>query len=192
MLLIDIMLVNILLISNPPFAHNPRRTSWDSWLVPYRVCFVCLGNICRSPMADVVMRAFVRDAGLEDRLEVSSAGTGDWHIGGPADQRAVAALARRGYDGTAHQARQFTGSWFAVHDLVLALDGANLATLHEIAAPEQRAKVRLLREFDSQAGSDLDVPDPYYGGSGSFDEVLDMVERSCHGLLDYLHRELRE
>ena len=158
--------------------------------MPYRVCFVCLGNICRSPMADVVMQAFVRDAGLDDRIEVSSAGTGDWHLGGPADERAVAALARRGYDGTAHKARQFTDSWFAVHDLVLALDGANLATLHDIAVPEQRAKVRLLREFDPQAGSDLEVPDPYYGGSRSFDEVLDMVERSCHGLLDHLRDEL--
>jgi len=158
--------------------------------VPYRVCFVCLGNICRSPMADVVMQAFVRDAGLDDRIEVSSAGTGDWHLGGPADERAVAALARRGYDGTAHKARQFTDSWFAVHDLVLALDGANLATLHDIAVPEQRAKVRLLREFDPQAGSDLEVPDPYYGGSRRFDEVLDMVERSCHGLLDHLRDEL--
>jgi protein-tyrosine phosphatase len=155
------------------------------------VCFVCLGNICRSPMADVVMRASVRDAGLEDRIEVSSAGTGDWHIGAPADERAVAALARRGFDGTPHRARQFTAGWFAVHDLVLALDGANLVAIRELAPPDQRVKVRLLREFDPQAGHELDVPDPYYGGSGHFEEVLDMVERSCHGLLDHLRQELQ-
>jgi protein-tyrosine phosphatase len=137
-----------------------------------------------------VMRASVRDAGLEGRIDVSSAGTGDWHIGAPADERAVAALARRGYDGTAHLARQFTAGWFAVHDLVLALDGANLVALRKLAPADQRVKVRLLREFDPQAGQELDVPDPYYGGSGRFDEVLDMVERSCHGLLDHLRHEL--
>lgn len=137
------------------------------------------------------MQALVRDAGLEGRIEISSAGTGDWHIGSPADERAIDALARRGYDGTAHRARQFTDGWFAVHDLVLALDGANLVAIRNLAPPEQRAKVRLLREFDPAAGVELDVPDPYYGSSGRFDEVLDMVERSCQGLVDHLRQELR-
>jgi protein-tyrosine phosphatase len=141
-------------------------------------------------MADVVMRAYVREAGLDGRIDVSSAGTGDWHIGGPADERAVAALARRGYDGTAHRARQFTAGWFADHDLVLALDGANLVAIRELAPAELRATVRLLREFDPEAGSELDVPDPYSGGRARFDDALDMVERSCHALLDHLRQEL--
>jgi protein-tyrosine phosphatase len=157
--------------------------------VPYRVCFVCLGNICRSPMADAVMRSMVRAAGLDGRLEACSAGTGVWHIGEPADDRALDALARRGYDASGHRARGFAASWFADHDLVLAFDRLNLAALHQLAPPEQQSKVRLLREFDPLASSDLDVPDPFYGGRRGFDDVLDMVERSCRNLLEHLRGE---
>jgi protein-tyrosine phosphatase len=171
--------------------------------VPYRVCFVCLGNICRSPMADAVMRAMVREAGLE--IESCSAGTGVWHIGEAADHRALDALGRRGYDASSHRARQFSASWFADHDLVLALDRSNLAALHGIAPSEQQSKVRLLREFDPQAGADLDagpgggldagldagldVPDPFYGGPRGFEDVLDIVERSCRNLLAQLRSD---
>ena len=140
-------------------------------------------------MADAVMRSMLHEAGLDGLVEVSSAGTGDWHMGGPADERALAALARRGYDGSAHQARQFSADWFGELDLVLALDRSNLAALQRLAPQPQRSRVRLLREFDPQADGDLEVPDPYYGGRRDFDDVLGMVERACRGLLDHVRRE---
>jgi low molecular weight protein-tyrosine phosphatase len=148
-----------------------------------RVLFVCLGNICRSPTAEGVMRALVRDAGIEDTIEVDSAGTGSWHVGSPPDPRAVAAAGARGIvvEGTARQIRPEGLEEF---DLILAMDRANLRALRQLArgAP---ADVRLLREFDpaSAAVADLDVPDPYYGPSGGFEEVLDLVDAACRGLL---------
>jgi protein-tyrosine phosphatase len=154
----------------------------------YRLCFVCLGNICRSPMAEAVMRSMLVDAGLDATVELCSAGTGVWHVGEEADPRAAAALARAGYDASAHRARHFTGDWFARNDLVLAVDHSTLSALEQLAPPQQRGKLRLLREFDPQADGDLDVPDPFYGGRTGFDEVLAMVERSCRGLLEYLRQ----
>jgi protein-tyrosine phosphatase len=152
----------------------------------HRVVFVCLGNICRSPMAEVVMRSLVLDAGLADRVEVSSAGTGDWHVGEHADPRTLQILAARGYDGSQHRARQFEPDWFGRYDLVVALDARNLSDLRRMAPADRRDDVRLLRSYDSAAGSDadLDVPDPYYGGPDGFGDALSMVERACRGLLD--------
>lgn len=151
---------------------------------PYRVVFVCLGNICRSPIAEVVTRRLAADAGLADRIVVSSAGTGDWHIGERADPRTLEVLASHGYDGSSHRARQFQPDWFADHDLVVAMDETNLATLRRLAPDEEaRAKVRLLLSFDPAATS-TEVADPYYGGSGGFDHVLVTVERACRALLD--------
>ncbi len=152
----------------------------------YRICFVCMGNICRSPMAEVVMRSMVRDAGLESQVELSSAGTGGWHVGDPADQRARATLARRGYDGESHRARQFAARWFDENDLVLAVDESTYSKLRALDPAGSVDKLRLLREFDPLADGDLDVPDPYYGGQRGFDDVLDMIERSCRGLLEHL------
>ena len=137
-------------------------------------------------MAGTVLGELVRQAGLADRIDVSSAGTGNWHVGDRADERALDALSRRGYDGASHRARQYARGWFAEHDLVLALDRSNLADLRRMAPPEQAGKIRLLREFDPQAGAELEVPDPYFGNSRGFDEVLEMVERSCRGLLAHL------
>lgn len=154
-----------------------------------RVLFVCMGNICRSPTAEGVMRSLVREAGVEDRFELDSAGTGGWHAGHPPDERATAAAARRGItlEGAARQVRVEDFGFF---DLILAADRQNLGALQALAPDDgARAKVRLLREFDpDSSGGDLDVPDPYYGGPGGFDEVLDLVEAACRGLLD----ELRE
>ncbi|HEX4654153.1 MAG TPA: low molecular weight protein-tyrosine-phosphatase [Mycobacteriales bacterium] len=155
----------------------------------FRICFVCLGNICRSPIAEVVMRSLLAKSGLADRVEVSSAGTGDWHIGQGADERALAVLARHGYDGSAHRAQQFLDEAIAEHDLVLAMDKSNLSALRRMAHGDDRDKLRLLREFDPDA-TDTDVPDPYYGGDDGFDEVLVMVEAACRGLLDHLDAEL--
>lgn len=125
-------------------------------------------------------------AGRGADVEVSSAGTGGWHVGEGADPRAQDVLTRHGYDASEHKARQFTRRWFDEFDLVLAVDRETLSNLRNIAPPNADGKLRLLREFDPQAGRDLDVPDPYYGGQRGFDEVLAMVERSCEGLLERL------
>ena len=154
-----------------------------------RIVFVCLGNICRSPIAEVVLRARVAAAGLDDRIEVASAGTGDWHIGERADRRTLDVLTRHGYDGGAHRARQFEHDWFDEYDLILALDASNLANLRRMAPADRVDDVRLLRSYDPDA-DDTDVPDPYYGGSEGFDEVLLMVERACDGLLADLRSTL--
>jgi protein-tyrosine phosphatase len=151
-----------------------------------KLLFVCLGNICRSPTAEGVMRHLVRERGLEDEIEIDSAGTGGWHVGAAPDERSAAAAKRRGIvlEGAARTVRP---SDFEEFDLILAADRENLAALRALAPDEDaRAKVRLLREFDpdSAGAPDLDVPDPYYGGERGFDDVLDLVEAACTGLLD--------
>jgi protein-tyrosine phosphatase len=151
-----------------------------------RILFVCMGNICRSPTAEGVMRGLLRAEGLERVVAIDSAGTGGWHAGDPPDSRAVAAARSRDIvvDGAA---RQVTDGDFERYDLLLAMDRENERDLLARAPDAQaRAKVRLLREFDaaSVAAGDLDVPDPYYGGPHGFDRVLDLVEAACRGLLD--------
>jgi low molecular weight protein-tyrosine phosphatase len=150
--------------------------------------FVCLGNICRSPTAEGVMRDLVRREGLEDWITLDSAGTGGWHVGDPPDARASATARARGIvlEGSARQVR---ASDFEDFDLLLAMDRSNLRDLHRLAPDEEAAtRLKLLREFDPAASGDLDVPDPYYGGSGGFEEVLDLVQAACLGLL----AEIRE
>jgi low molecular weight protein-tyrosine phosphatase len=144
-----------------------------------------MGNICRSPTAEGVMRSLVREAGLEDEITIDSAGTGGWHAGDPPDRRATEAAARRGItlDGAA---RRLSVQDFDDFDLLLAMDRENLRGIRAIApSPEAAAKARLLREFDpaSAGAPDLDVPDPYYGGPQGFETVLDQVEAACRGLL---------
>jgi protein-tyrosine phosphatase len=153
--------------------------------MPARLLFVCLGNICRSPTAEGVMRHLVRDAGLEDRVVIDSAGTGGWHVGAPPDERATAAARGRGItlDGAA---RRVDPADFDRYDLILAADRENLAALLALAPDDEaRAKVRLLREFDpaSVERGELEVPDPYYGADRGFEEVLDIVDAACRGLL---------
>ncbi|MFC4061682.1 low molecular weight protein-tyrosine-phosphatase [Planomonospora corallina] len=155
----------------------------------YRVCVVCLGNICRSPMAEVVLRRTLADHGLDGLVTVESAGTGGWHQGRAMDERAAAALAGRGYDGSAHRARQFLREWFDRADLVLAMDRENLRALRRLA-PEG-ADVRLFRSFDPAAPQGSEVPDPYYGGQEGFTEVLEMVEAAAKGLAEELAGRLR-
>jgi protein-tyrosine phosphatase len=145
-----------------------------------------MGNICRSPTAEGVMRALVRDAGLEDRIEIDSAGTGGWHAGEPPDARATEAARRRGVT-LAGAARQIVPEDFERFDLLVAMDRENLRGLLAVAPDEEAAeKVRLLREFDPKATGDLDVPDPYYGGERGFETVLDQVQAACRGLLGEL------
>jgi protein-tyrosine phosphatase len=151
-----------------------------------RILFVCMGNICRSPTAEGVMRALVREAGLEDRIEIDSAGTGGWHAGEPPDARATEAARRRGVT-LAGAARQVAPDDFESFDLLIAMDRENLRGLLAVAPDEQAAaKVRLLREFEPGASGDLDVPDPYYGGERGFETVLDRVQAACRGLLGEL------
>lgn len=180
----------------------------------YRVCFVCTGNICRSPMAEWVLKARLRQEGLDSRVGVDSAGTGDWHVGDHADPRTVKVLARHGYP-SRHTARHFKRADLTSRDLVLALDGGHLRTLRrwsdEVAAKNRTAasparspapsgaagvepalaQVRLLREFDPAADSRrLDVPDPYYGSLTDFEECLAMVEAAMPGLLAHIRTAL--
>ena len=150
-----------------------------------RILFVCLGNLCRSPTAEGGMRSLVVQAGLEDSIELESAGTGAWHVGSPPDERATAEARARGValEGSARQVRT---SDFTDFDVLIAMDSANLRDLRALAhGDEERAKVRLLREFDpASAGSgELDVPDPYYGAGDGFATVFDLVHAACQGLL---------
>jgi protein-tyrosine phosphatase len=151
---------------------------------PYRICLVCMGNICRSPMAEVVLAAELGRAGLGEAVEVDSAGTGDWHVGSKMDRRARAELARRGFDGDRHRARQFRSSWLADRDLVLAMDWYNLTDLRMMGA--EHGRLWLLRSFDPASASDAEVPDPYNGEDASFGEALDLIEAATHGLTQQL------
>lgn len=138
------------------------------------------------------MRRRLRDAGLESRVEVDSAGTGNWHVGGAADERALETLRAHGYDGSTHVARQFDPDWFADRDLIVAMDNKNAQSLRWLARDGDEHKIVRLRSFDpASRGGDLDVPDPYYGGPAGFDDVLAMVEAACDGLLDYVQDQIR-
>jgi len=148
---------------------------------PFRVSFVCSGNICRSPMAGIVFAQLAADAGMSDRFQVESAGTGDWHVGEPADERTIAALAARGYDGSRHRARQFDPDRFPDLDLVVALD---------------RSHERILRSWaptmDDAWPQQTDVPDPYYADRHEFDRVLSTVERACRALFRQFEPAVRQ
>ena len=158
---------------------------------PYRVTFVCTGNICRSPMAEHVLRKYVEDEGL--CAEVDSSGTGGWHVGDPADRRTVHTLRRHGYTSD-HSARKFQRGWFDDYDLVIALDGGHLRELRALARDDRdRAKIRLLRSFDPAAvGPDLDVPDPYYEDDEAFEHVMDLIERAVPGIMQEIRSGLKE
>jgi protein-tyrosine phosphatase len=172
----------------PPAPRNPSGC--------YRVSLVCLGNICRSPTAEVVLRDELARAGLAGQVEVDSSGTGNWHLGGPMDSGARAELAARGYDGSAHRARQFDRSWFGDYDLVVAMDRRNLADLRRMAPDRATARdrVRLLRSFDPAAAGDGgagrpggdpydgDVPDPYNGSAADYALAFDLVQAAASGL----------
>jgi low molecular weight protein-tyrosine phosphatase len=158
---------------------------------PYRVCLVCLGNICRSPMAETVLRAELVAAGLDGAVIVDSAGTGDWHLGDAMDPGARAALARHGLDGSTHRARQFRPSWLAQHDLILAMDARNLADLRRLAAGQDDDRILLFGEVGglAEAGGG-DIPDPWGGGPDEFGQVLDLLSTAAPVIAARLARVL--
>jgi protein-tyrosine phosphatase len=154
-----------------------------------RLCFVCLGNICRSPIGEGVMRHLLEQAGLSDRVEVDSAGTAGYHQGEPPDARARAAGRRFGVD-VAGRARQFKAADFERFDYVLAMDRSNFEDLSELVSDDVlRQKLRLLRSFDPASPAGASVPDPYYGGDEDFDDVVRICLAACKPLLDWLCRE---
>jgi len=178
----------------PAQASSPLPPPRESF-GPYRVCLVCLGNICRSPMAEVVLRAQLAVAGLAGKVSVDSAGTAGWHVGQPMSSRARGALAWRGLDGEAHRARQFDPAWLPDRDLVLAMDSSNLEALRVLATTkdhgppsrtDQSHSIRL-RLFGDVAGlAGADVPDPYGGNPVEYGRVLDMLQEAMPSLVAQL------
>jgi protein-tyrosine phosphatase len=150
------------------------------------VLFVCLGNICRSPLAEGVFRELVRQAGVENRFRIDSAGTSNYHTGEPPDARTVQVAKRRGIV-LEHAARQVSSADLEAFDFVIVMDRENLRKLDRVRGNGlHRAEIRLLRSFDPESSADLEVPDPYFGGPRGFEDVHEMVERSCRGLLAYI------
>ena len=162
----------------PPSAERPRPAPG----APVRVLMVCMGNICRSPTAHGVLTQRVADAGLGDRIVVDSAGTHDYHVGRPPDERAQQHAARRGYDLSAQRARQLKAQDFDDFGLVLVMDDANEQAARALCPPAQRHRLRRLTAFCSRLRAS-DVRDPYYGGAAGFEAVLDLVEDTCDGVL---------
>jgi protein-tyrosine phosphatase len=154
-----------------------------------RVLMVCMGNICRSPTAEGVLRHQLHEAGLDGLVEVDSAGTHDYHVGAPPDARAQQHARRRGYDLSALRARQVTSSDFEHFDLVLAMDEDNLERLERLCPPQRRERLKLLMAFADLPGHAV-VPDPYHGGPDGFERVLDLVERACRGVVAELRSRL--
>lgn len=159
----------------------------------YSICVVCSGNICRSPIGEVVLADALARAGLADRVAVSSAGTGSWHVGEGADRRACAVARSHGLDLADHKVYVFAPEQFEQVDLVLALDSGHLRALRALAPDDAaRAKVRLLRSFDPEAvaDDDLEVADPYYGDKRDFEIAYDQVLAAVTGVVEHVEREL--
>jgi protein-tyrosine phosphatase len=167
-----------------PQPRNPQ--------LPYRICLVCLGNICRSPMGEVLLRDELRRAGLDGKVEVESAGTGDWHVGEAMDPGARSELSRRGYDGSMHEARQIQASWLHEYDLLLAMDRANLSSLRRMADGDDDllGRIQLMRSFDPDAPAGAEVPDPYNGRPEDYAEVFELVQAAARGLASQLAAKL--
>jgi low molecular weight protein-tyrosine phosphatase len=160
-------------------------------MAKHRILFVCLGNICRSPMAEGVFRRVAEDAGKRHLFEIDSAGMGDWHKGEAPDHRAQKAALDRGVDISGQAARKVELEDFENFDLVLAMDGSNIEDLHDIAPHAARPKIRRFLDYAPQVGTQ-DVPDPYYGGTEGFNHALDLIEAAAQGLLAELTEETKK
>ncbi len=152
---------------------------------PYRICLVCLGNYCRSPMAETVLRDALEQARLDRAVAVDSAGTGDWHVGQPMHRMAADALARRGYDGSVHRGRQLRRSWIAERDLFLAMDASNLADLRRMASPADGDRIRLFGEAGGLSSGTRggEIPDPYGGDADEYDYVLGLITTAAPAIV---------
>lgn len=157
-------------------------------MIRHRLLFVCLGNICRSPMAEGAFRRAALEEGVLDRFEIDSAGLGEWHVGQAPDARAQHAAGRRGIDISGQSARQVTREDFARFDLLLAMDGSNYEDLVRLAPRSERHKIRRFLDFAPHAGT-KDVPDPFFGEAEGFDRALDLIQEAAQGLLAALLSE---
>jgi protein-tyrosine phosphatase len=151
-------------------------------MVKHRLLFICLGNICRSPMAEGAFRRVAAEEGVLDRFEIDSAGLGDWHVGQAPDYRAQRAAGQRGIDISGQSARQIAREDFARFDLLLAMDGSNYDELAELAPRNAKHKIHRFLDFAPHAGT-KDVPDPFFGEAEGFDHALDLIEEAARGLL---------
>ena len=166
----------------------PRLPPPPAGQTTYAIAIVCLGNICRSPMAAVVLEARLAAAGLAGRVTVESSGTGVWHLGEAMDRRAAAIMAAHGHDPSRHRARQFKADWFDRHDLLLAMDRSNLRDMRALAPDHATAdRIHLFRAFDPVSDGGPDVPDPWYGEQDGFDVVMAIVTRTS----DEIVRQVR-
>ena len=157
-------------------------------MVTHRLLFVCLGNICRSPMAEGAFRHVAAEQGVLDRFEIDSAGLGSWHVGQAPDHRAQKAADQRGIDISGQSARQIRSSDFTSFDLLLAMDGSNYGELVQLAPKGERHKIRRFLDFAPHAGT-KDVPDPFFGEAEGFDRALDLIDEAARGLLAELLRD---
>lgn len=157
----------------------------------YKILCVCLGNICRSPMAQSVLESRFFDSDLLESVEIDSAGTSAYHVGDPMDERAAATLRNNGY-GVTHTARQVRVDDLSNYQLILVMDSANRADMLALGADAglPNDHVRLFRSFDPQSPAESEVPDPYYGATGGFDEVLHQIERASDGVVGFVRDEL--
>jgi protein-tyrosine phosphatase len=150
-----------------------------------KILFVCLGNICRSPLAEGIFQHICEKRGLKSQYSVDSAGTGDWHIGQPPDKRAIAAAKRQGIILTS-RCRQFQSADYQAFDYILAMDRNNYSDLMAHCPPQYQSKIKLMRDYDFADAKNSDVPDPYHGGPEDFDAVFTILDRTCNRLLDDL------
>lgn len=157
-------------------------------MAKHHLLFVCLGNICRSPMAEGVFRQVAEEAGVSHLFEIDSAGMGDWHKGEAPDRRAQKAAWRRGIDISSQTARKVEFEDFDDFDLLIAMDASNVADLYDLAPHGARHKIRRFLEYAPHLGT-MDVPDPYYGGAAGFDHALDLIEAASRALLADLTEE---
>lgn len=156
----------------------------------YKICFVCLGNICRSPTAEGIFQHLINERDLENHFEVDSAGTSAYHVGESANSKSQRTAQKHGI--TLHsKARQFDPSDLDYYDLILAMDNENLQNVRQMANGSREHKIGLMRDFDSNPG-DGEVPDPYYGGPEGFENVFQIVKRSCENLLDELETHVQK